>query len=113
MEELLICDLPWMLDPAERESRLFRHVNALWPQSGSLARLYALGIDAYQLWLNRQELMTNPEFALRGKTGTLSLEGGNRIRRQLDWAQFIDGIPVALPKSTLTQDTDVSENADG
>ena len=70
-----------LLDPNERESRLFRHVNALWPQSGSLARLYALGIDAYDLWLNREALMTDPGFSLRGKTGTLELGSGNRIRQ--------------------------------
>ena len=97
MEGILICDIPWILNDARDSTRLYRSVDALWPQRGSLARLYALGIDAYQLLPHLQEMAIDVQYTYPGRTGDLTLGENNRIHRQLRWAQFIDGVPVRLP----------------
>src|SRR5690606_37486344 len=66
-----------------------------WPAQLS-DRLYALGIDAYRL-APRLDLMRQFQHStLQGMTGDLSLGSDQKIRRQLDWAQFKAGRPRAL-----------------
>jgi outer membrane PBP1 activator LpoA protein len=57
-----------------------------------LVRLLALGVDAYNVLGHLGQLATTP-FA--GATGRLSLNGENRITRQLVCAQFKAGMPAA------------------
>ncbi|MEM7209300.1 MAG: penicillin-binding protein activator [Pseudomonadota bacterium] len=114
MESIYICDIPWFLDDTTRGSRLFQHVNALWPQQGSLARLYAMGIDAYPLISQIQFLALDPEFSYPGRTGELRLSNQNRIQRTLSWAQFVDGVPVPVrkPNDDLAESTSL-QSGDG
>lgn len=60
-------------------------------------RLYALGMDAFTIVLNRAEWRNSPNYGISGKTGTLYLTQGNRIvRRDLAWAQFQSGEVVTI-----------------
>lgn len=96
---VIFCDMPWVLkNPADLPSPLndlHNKITTLW--SGSFnnnAKLYALGIDAYQLAtsdLNR--LIASPSSAINGATGALSLDNYNHIYRELIWAEFQNGIP--------------------
>jgi outer membrane PBP1 activator LpoA protein len=63
---------------------------------GSLRdRLYAFGFDAYRLV---PALRASPPATgeISGVTGKLHLDGSNRIRRDLDWAQIRNGVPNLL-----------------
>lgn len=88
-------DMPWLLsaDPTVPPT---------------VARLQALGIDAYRVW---HQLANNPRsgmLGMVGATGTLALDSDGRIvRRDLPWAHFSDGmvhpglpiddVPVTVP----------------
>lgn len=118
MNGLLVCDIPWLLSDAADNSPLYQQVNAHWSQKNSLARLYALGIDAYQLLPHLNTLRSDPTFAHPGRTGNLTLGVNQRIQRHLQWARFIEGVPVKLPTvptpAPLLPDSEINPNkADG
>ena len=50
--------------------------------------IYALGIDAYQLYQRLALMQASPQMQLYGHTGTLTLAPDNTIRRVQPWAQF-------------------------
>jgi outer membrane PBP1 activator LpoA protein len=95
MNGIMFCETPWLLnvnDPLRQQA------SSQWPQAkGSLGRLYAMGADAYQLAPRLGQLKAIPDTQLQGLSGTLILGHGQRIERQLPWAEFRDGQVQALP----------------
>ncbi len=64
-------------------------------KNGTLAPLYALGRDAWNIlpWLGF--LRTDPDFTFPGQSGTYTASAGPTLQRQPAWAVFRGGIPVA------------------
>ncbi len=93
MDGIQFCDMPWTLKPDSDDAQTWKDIEELWPKVTSLKRLYAMGVDAYQLtpWL--RYLQSNNEEHLAGKTGNLYLDDTNRVHRQLLWAKFHRGLP--------------------
>lgn len=62
----------------------------------SLARLYAMGVDAWSLVNHYSQLRHTPDFKLNGNTGILSVTQDCVINRTLNWLQFSQGkvVPV-------------------
>ncbi|MFD2111673.1 penicillin-binding protein activator [Thiorhodococcus fuscus] len=86
---LYFVDIPWMLDmnaddPLSRKRLMGTSTNA----AGPLARLYAMGIDAYRLTPHLTDLSQNPGAFYPGQTGGLSMDALGRIKRQLTLARF-------------------------
>lgn len=89
------CETPWLLDSNDP---LHQQVVAQWPQAGgSLGRLYAMGIDAYNLAPRLSQLKSLPDSRIDGLTGQLSLNSTQRIERLLPWAEFQAGQVQRLP----------------
>lgn len=89
------CETPWLLNANDP---LRQQVTAQWPQAaGSLGRLYAMGIDAYRLAPRLTQLKTLPDSRIDGLSGSLAIGQGQRIERQLPWAEFVDGKVQRLP----------------
>ncbi len=94
LDGILFCDMPWILtsnqmQPAYLQS-IAQHIQALWPNNyAHLARFYAMGVDAFDLTLQMNQLASGMPAA----TGTLFLTQQHDIYRQLTWAQFQNGIP--------------------
>lgn len=89
------CETPWLLNANDP---LRQQVTAQWPQAGgSLGRLYAMGIDAYRLAPRLSQLKALPDSRIDGLSGSLAIGPGQRIERQLPWAQFVDGKVQRLP----------------
>jgi len=63
----------------------------------SLARLYAMGVDAWSLANHFAELRQSPGFTLNGNTGQLSASTDCVVNRKLNWLQFNQGqvVPVS------------------
>ena len=87
------CDVPWLF--ADRYAGALSQT-ALQKQWQSLpegvTRLFALGIDAYQLL---PQLPTLQDQTFAGASGHLSLTADHRVTRKLVCAEFKAGIPVA------------------
>ena len=99
VNNVLYCDIPWLLAPSA-DHEILRELLEL--EAGNtyqlLPRFAALGIDAYYLPLKLAELAALPYERYNGLTGKLKIQHGNRIFRELNWAQFVNGKPTLLPQ---------------
>ncbi|WP_200237084.1 penicillin-binding protein activator [Lamprobacter modestohalophilus] len=86
---LYFVDIPWLLDQ-QRSDRLSRQAlqGTLGDVSGPLARLYAMGIDAYRLSPRISEMGRQPGTFFPGETGGLSVDSRGHVQRQLTLARF-------------------------
>jgi outer membrane PBP1 activator LpoA protein len=67
----------------------------LWPAAFARnPKLYALGVDAYEVMNQMNQLLAAPQAGIAGATGTLYLTPNQQIQRLLTWAQIRNGIPA-------------------
>ncbi|MBA1332298.1 hypothetical protein QQ73_14700, partial [Candidatus Endoriftia persephone str. Guaymas] len=89
---ILFVEIPWLLDQEDQSPLSRNQLKRLIPSiEQRYARLYALGIDAYNLLPQLPALAADTNRSLDGKTGTLYLDHKNRIHRQLAWAEMRNG----------------------
>ena len=94
---VIFIDMPWILDTKRQLSIIQDALNKNWPQEKSrYRRLYALGIDAYNLIPDINRLNHEEDSFMIGETGDLTIIRGNIIKRNLLKAKFIEGKPVLL-----------------
>jgi len=85
LDGLLFTETPAILDIAQRKAK---------PQT-NLPRLYAMGMDAYLVARNFKNLQSFNS-SLNGKTGRIRMSQDGTLHRTLRWAQFRNGVPVAI-----------------
>lgn len=97
LEGLKFPDIPWLLAD-EKGSRLSQDaLAALFPEARrSYQRLYAMGIDSFNLLPHFERLKVSPWETLDGQTGNLYVDEINQIHRRLMWAQMRKGVPHVL-----------------
>lgn len=98
---VIFCDMPWVLPGSPSLSAtnqtLRSQLQASWCDSfASQAKLYALGVDSFMVAMNLKSLLAAPQSGMQGVTGKLYLDNHDHIYRQLECAQFRDGVPVVL-----------------
>jgi outer membrane PBP1 activator LpoA protein len=87
------CDMPWILDPSVRAGAHRATAGNYSLSSEQTARLYALGLDAYKVAVQIDQLTTSPELGVSGMTGVLTLDQQQNVQRKLMWASFRKGTP--------------------
>jgi outer membrane PBP1 activator LpoA protein len=97
LDGIMFADTPWIIAPQNWISHLPAVFADFWPDERRLGRLHAMGYDAYQLIGALYAARTGPMPEIDGATGRLFLDPDGRVRRNLAWAQFQRGEPVALP----------------
>ncbi|HHS83411.1 MAG TPA: penicillin-binding protein activator, partial [Gammaproteobacteria bacterium] len=98
------CDMPWILDTDNGNRKLRRSIKknfAVVPDS-QINRLYALGVDAYNVIPALASLQSQSYERYDGETGTLMMDDSGRLHRQLSWAVFERGVPRLLPPAATT-----------
>jgi len=101
LNDVIFNDMPWMLAPSEKGRQLLMLIQQSWPeQFNNNRRLYALGIDAYQLLPHLRQMVLQ-HTQLEGNTGMLSTDDKGVVYRQLQWAQFVNGVPRLLGDGPL------------
>lgn len=100
LDGVIFCDMPWtIVNPADWSPKLREirtRVSTIWPDAlRNNARLYALGIDAYNVAISLNNLVTSAG-NLHGVSGVLSADNYNHIYRQLTWTSMKQGIPQGL-----------------
>jgi len=91
---ITFCDLPWILEPP---SPAHLQLSSAGKETLSrFGRLYALGVDAINVYPWLEQLQNAPGSFLQGETGALSIDANRRVQRQLSCTRFIDGIPASL-----------------
>jgi len=97
LNDVIFIDMPWILDTKRQLSIVQDALNRNWSQEKSeYRRLYALGIDAYNLIPNINRLNHEEDSFMIGETGDLIIVRDNIIKRNLRKAKFIEGKPVLL-----------------
>jgi outer membrane PBP1 activator LpoA protein len=85
-------DMPWLFEESESGPLSRNNLEKLIPGvKGRYARLYAMGIDSFNLLAQLQHLQTQPGRMLSAKSGTLYLDRNNRIHRLLAWTDMENG----------------------
>lgn len=99
MNGVRFSDMPWTLSENSKNVGLKQQIETIFPNSSKrYMRLYALGIDAYNIIPELNRLRRNRFASYPGETGTLYLDVGNRLQRKLLWAQFQSGLPKVIQK---------------
>ncbi|MEE8058428.1 MAG: penicillin-binding protein activator [Pseudomonadales bacterium] len=78
-------DMPWVLN---KPSLLHQQISSEIVQSKQYQRMYALGIDSFQLHPRLRQLEEITNSRVYGQTGTLKLNGRKEIERQMLLAQI-------------------------
>ncbi len=90
-------EIPWLLTDAVKNKSLYESITQYQPDdSPGFSRLTALGMDAYTLHKELEQMRLDGLYSVNGKTGALSLTEGNRIQRRLQWAEFQEGAPAKI-----------------
>ncbi len=88
------CDMPWVLDHSIDTHGAHKQVKDLWQNDfDQYARLYALGLDAYKIAQQIEQLTMMPTLGISGMTGMLTLDKQQAVERKLMWASFKKGVP--------------------
>ena len=95
---IMFADTPWVIDPQPWIAELPGEFAEYWPDERRMARLHAMGYDAYNLIAALFASRGGPMVEIDGATGKLFLDTRGRVHRRLAWAQFQRGQAVALPR---------------
>ena len=95
LDGVIFPDMPWLLSNTARTGGLKTKLEDAGYSNVS-TKLFAFGFDAYRL----ARLAPGPSLAggarLYGMTSVLTVGPDSRLHRGLEWAKFIDGVPVRL-----------------
>ena len=97
MNGVFFGDMPWVIPGMPKQTSLKKEISRLWPNiNDKYTRLFALGIDAYNLIPSLNRLVEYRADYYSGETGSLYLDENNRVQRRLLWLGFEKGIPKVL-----------------
>ena len=100
MDGLMFGDMPWVLTGNTSHRGLRAEIEPYISTAGNrLQRLYALGIDSFNIIAALSPLKQYPYQRYDGETGSLSLDAKQRLHRQLTWVRFRSGRPVSLDEA--------------
>lgn len=102
MDGVMFGDMPWVLSGSTLHRNLHLELEPNISEAGNtLQRVYALGIDAFNVIGALNTLRKYPYERFDGETGSLSLDNNLHIRRQLTWVKFRAGRPIALEQGNM------------
>ena len=90
-------DMPWIFKGVAENDPAYQQLMSLNPENlASFKRFYALGVDAYRLIPQINELSQFPSSVFNGATGQLSIDQTGHVRRKTITGQFKKGILTPL-----------------
>ncbi|MES9939271.1 MAG: penicillin-binding protein activator [Candidatus Thiodiazotropha sp. 6PLUC2] len=111
-------DTPWLLEESHGGALSRKRLEQLIPGvRGRYARLYAMGIDSYNLLSQLQSMQQQPGKLFNGQSGTIYLDKNNRLHRLLAWADMEQGKArisgyaprIQMPMNTISLDDDMDD----
>lgn len=93
MNGIVFCDMPWLID-SQQSQNMKQLLSNAEGQSDQYNRLFAMGVDAYQLSNQLNRIQAGVPYA--GVTGQLTVGNSNQVQRQLSWAKIVDGVPSRI-----------------
>ena len=100
MDGIRFGDMPWVLSETTSHKGLRNEMESLISKAGNKhQRLYAMGVDSFNIIAALNTLKTYPYERYQGETGSLSLDEKQRVKRQLSWVNFRGGRPILLEQT--------------
>ena len=100
MDGIRFGDMPWVLSETTSHRGLRNSIESLISKAGHKhQRLYAMGVDAFNIIAALNTLKKYPYERYQGETGSLSLDEKQRIKRQLSWVYFRSGRPIFIDQA--------------
>ena len=100
MDGIRFGDMPWVLSDTTSHRGLRNEIESLISKVGNKhQRLYAMGVDAFNIIAALNTLKAYPYERYQGETGSLSLDEKQRLKRQLSWVYFRSGRPILLEQA--------------
>lgn len=93
LKGLKFTDIPWLLGEQDE----FLNALSKSEQSSPYIRLYAMGIDCFNLYPRIKQLAHHKGSVFYGRTGTLSIQDNSTLIRHLALAQYQDNEATLLP----------------
>ncbi|GAA5218900.1 penicillin-binding protein activator [Corallincola platygyrae] len=101
---VVFSEIPLLLPASDTQSATLASVKTLWPQRrASEQRLFALGLDAYQVIGQLAQMRAFPGFSVEGMTGRLQVNEYGYISRELNWAKMRNGSAELLPRQVESE----------
>lgn len=101
MDGIRFGDMPWVLSDTTSHRGLRNEIEQLISKAGNKhQRLYAMGVDAFNIIAALNTLKAYPYERYQGETGSLSLDEKQRVKRQLSWVYFRSGRPILLEQAS-------------
>lgn len=98
LDGLRFTDMPWVIARDPQADVLHNGIGRYWPTAlRNRSRLYAFGADAFKLIDYLRAARSQLIAPINGVTGLLAIDQTGHIRRQLNWAQIVNGQPQLLP----------------
>jgi len=98
LDGVIFPDMPWVLDPMGAAGGARDTADRAFPgRGGQLTRLYAFGYDAFRLMNVLPGWQGSGHGTVPGATGRLTVDAHGRVRRELGWAQIVDGRVAPWP----------------
>jgi len=94
LERVIFTELPWLIEQPSVQQK----ISQKWPDRERYTRLFAIGVDAYQLFPRLGELQNLTNSSVDGVTGILQMNSLGRIVTQSSWGKFKSGKVVVDPK---------------
>ena len=100
MNDIRFGDMPWVLTESTSHRGLRNEIEKSISKEGNKhQRLYAMGVDAFNIIAALNTLKAYPYERYQGETGSLSMDEKQRIKRQLSWVYFRSGRPRLLEQN--------------
>ena len=94
LERVIFTELPWLIEQPSVQQK----ISKTWPDRERYTRLFAIGVDAYQLFPRLEELQNLTNNNVKGVTGSLQMNSLGRIVTQSSWGQFKSGKVLVDPE---------------
>lgn len=91
LNDLYITDIPWMFASDNNQDPAYQALQGQSQAMGGLLRLYAMGVDAYRLLPELNQLSTDNTLVYQGATGQLSVNELGQVQREMQWGRFSQG----------------------
>ncbi len=99
LDGVTFCDIPWVIE-TPRHHKMGTPDDAvvqLWPsEPRPQMRLYAMGVDAYEIIPMLPRMAAQRNLAFDGATGVLTLDDEQQVQRTLPCTQFVRGVPAKV-----------------
>ncbi len=104
-------DVAWLIEQGEAARSLRKQLQTPWQRASQLDRLFAMGIDSYNMVYRSMLLKDNVNARYHGATSMLRINERNRLIREPNWGEFVDGVPHELPDIFLAKDPRTSRQS--